>query len=226
MAAAFLPDLATVLEIYTDGSSLANGRSGARAGFGLWFGPDDPRNVSEPVTVGVATNQNAELQALAMAVQLADRDIRSGAHRQARIYTDSAYAISCVTLWVKNWRRNGWRTSSGGEVLHKEFIERTARILESSGGSIQLVKVKGHSKLVGNDGADKLAREGAARCCAADGGAARCSAGGDGSSNGGAPEFRKPTKSRRRTEHKTPAPYYWDSVGGHRLEVVAEHSDE
>jgi ribonuclease HI len=213
---AFLPDLATVLEIYTDGSSLANGRSGARAGFGLWFGPDDPRNVSEPVTVGVATNQNAELQALALAVQLADRDIRLGAHRQARIYTDSAYAISCVTLWVKNWRRNGWRTSSGGDVLHKEFIERTARILESCNGSIQLVKVKGHSRLAGNDGADKLARDGAARGCASGGDSSDC----------GVQEFRKPTKSRRRTEHKTPAPYYWDSVGGHRLEVVAEHHDE
>lgn len=32
-----------VLTIYTDGSSLANGRRGARAGVGVFFGPGDKR---------------------------------------------------------------------------------------------------------------------------------------------------------------------------------------
>lgn len=32
-----------VLRVYTDGSSLSNGHKGARAGFGVYFGPGDPR---------------------------------------------------------------------------------------------------------------------------------------------------------------------------------------
>lgn len=31
------------LVVYTDGCALGNGREGARAGIGVWFGPNDPR---------------------------------------------------------------------------------------------------------------------------------------------------------------------------------------
>lgn len=37
---------AGVLRIHTDGSSLRNGKDGARAGLGVYFGPEDPRQVS------------------------------------------------------------------------------------------------------------------------------------------------------------------------------------
>lgn len=36
-------DFEGVLEIYTDGASKGNGQLGAYAGFGIWFGPNDPR---------------------------------------------------------------------------------------------------------------------------------------------------------------------------------------
>lgn len=38
-------DFNGVLEIYTDGASKGNGQLGAYAGFGIWFGPNDPRFV-------------------------------------------------------------------------------------------------------------------------------------------------------------------------------------
>lgn len=39
------PAVEGVLKIYTDGSSLGNGKAGARAGLGVWFGPNDTRLV-------------------------------------------------------------------------------------------------------------------------------------------------------------------------------------
>jgi ribonuclease HI len=36
-------DFEGVLDIYTDGASKGNGQLGAYAGFGIWFGPNDPR---------------------------------------------------------------------------------------------------------------------------------------------------------------------------------------
>ena len=47
--------------VYSDGSCLNNGKKSARAGVGVYFGPDDPRNVSEPLE-GAQTNQRAEIQ--------------------------------------------------------------------------------------------------------------------------------------------------------------------
>lgn len=38
-------NLSGSLNIYTDGSALGNGQSGAVGGLGVWFGPNDPRSV-------------------------------------------------------------------------------------------------------------------------------------------------------------------------------------
>ncbi|KAG8879367.1 hypothetical protein FRB98_005685, partial [Tulasnella sp. 332] len=46
--------------VYTDGASQGNGRPGARAGVGVWYGVNDPRNVSERCP-GDQTNNRAEL---------------------------------------------------------------------------------------------------------------------------------------------------------------------
>lgn len=50
-----------VLVIYTDGSSLSNGKVGSQAGVGVFFGVDDSRNVSERLNSEPQTNQRAEL---------------------------------------------------------------------------------------------------------------------------------------------------------------------
>lgn len=39
-----------ILRIYTDGSSLGNGKHGARAGLGVYFGPGDPRQAFDFLT--------------------------------------------------------------------------------------------------------------------------------------------------------------------------------
>lgn len=63
--------------IYTDGACSNNGRSGAKAGLGVWWGHDDPRNVSEPLA-GRATNNRAEILAAVRGInQAADQNYDS-----------------------------------------------------------------------------------------------------------------------------------------------------
>lgn len=45
-----------MLRIYTDGSSLRNGQAGARAGVGVYFGPQDPKYDSPPSTSSTSTS--------------------------------------------------------------------------------------------------------------------------------------------------------------------------
>lgn len=148
------------LDIYTDGSATNNGRSGARAGVGVYFGPDDLRNVSTSCR-GEQTNQNAELQALHIAVSLAMYELANTKWSSINIMTDSAYSIKCVTEWYPNWVKNGWKTANGSPVKHREWIEPTALMLRRK-PQIKLVKVKGHSGNLGNEMADLLARKGGA----------------------------------------------------------------
>ena len=57
------------LIVYTDGSCLGNGRSGAKAGYGVYFGRDDARNEWKRVT-GPQTNNRGELMGVIRALEL------------------------------------------------------------------------------------------------------------------------------------------------------------
>lgn len=55
--------------VYTDGACSSNGRVGAAAGIGVYWGEQHVDNVSEPLLNGLPTNNRAELTAVIRAVQ-------------------------------------------------------------------------------------------------------------------------------------------------------------
>ena len=58
-----------ILKVFTDGACNNNGRENAKAGFGVYFGPNDGRNVSEPVPSPLPqTNNVGELLAIEAAI--------------------------------------------------------------------------------------------------------------------------------------------------------------
>ncbi|EED15006.1 ribonuclease H, putative [Talaromyces stipitatus ATCC 10500] len=149
-----------MLRIYTDGSSLGNGKKIAQAGVGVYFGPNDTRNVSEPLKGHRQTNQRAELTAIIRALEIAPR------HRPVTIVTDSRYAIDCVTNWFRKWVRNNWQTSDGKPVENKDLIQ-SILVKISERDSLKVTTtfewVKGHNRDAGNEAADRLAVDGARR---------------------------------------------------------------
>ena len=65
-----------VIKVYTDGSCLKNGRQGAVAGIGVYFGRGDPRNISLPY-LNKPTNNRAEMTAILEAYKaLGERNIK------------------------------------------------------------------------------------------------------------------------------------------------------
>lgn len=74
------------------------------------------------------------------------------------IYTDSTYVIQGVTQWVHNWRRRGWTTATGGEVLNRDLWERlTGLTAARPPRSIAWHYVRGHSGIPGNERVDAIA---------------------------------------------------------------------
>ncbi|KAL2753673.1 hypothetical protein ACRALDRAFT_2126496 [Sodiomyces alcalophilus JCM 7366] len=144
--------------IYTDGSSLSNGRLGAVAGVGVFFGTDDPRNVSERLQGEPQTNQRAELTAILRALEI------SPENQDIQIITDSQYSINCVTVWYKNWEKRDWHTSAGEPVKNKDLVQAVRERIEArelEGSKTVFTWVKGHSDNAGNIAADRLAVAGA-----------------------------------------------------------------
>ncbi|XP_021509252.2 ribonuclease H1 isoform X6 [Meriones unguiculatus] len=105
--------------VYTDGCCSSNGQMRARAGIGVYWGPGHPLNVGVRLP-GRQTNQRAEIHAACKAITQAKAQNIS----KLVLFTDSMFTINGITNWVQGWKKNGWRTSAGKEVINKEdFME-------------------------------------------------------------------------------------------------------
>lgn len=166
------------IDIFVDGACPGNGRDGALGGFGGFYGDGDPRNFSMPLEAGERqTNNRGELRAIEYAIrQELETATRSGRFDALRIHTDSMYSINCLTTWLPNWKRNGFMTGNKQPVENKDLIVSIDRLVSdysrcktvANGGTsepagVQLFHVKGHSHVYGNEMADRLAVEGAAK---------------------------------------------------------------
>lgn len=143
------------MEVYTDGSCITGPDGERYAGSGVWFGNEDMRNLSIPIYIDHPTNQHAELLSIRYALTVC-KNVPF-----LTIKTDSQYSKNCLTVWYKSWQSNGWKTSTGNDVLHSDVIKESLSLLDyrSNKGYITSIEyVKGHSKNPGNDGADSLAR--------------------------------------------------------------------
>lgn len=100
-----------MLTIYTDGSCLGN------PGCGGWgFVATDGKNIAERSGCECnTTNNRMELMAVIRALTAAKK------HNEVKIYTDSQYVKNGIQLWIKNWKKNGWRTADRKPVKNQDL---------------------------------------------------------------------------------------------------------
>ena len=149
------------MRVFTDGSCSSNGRPGAKAGYACWF--PEHRSLSVAIRLPTnepQTNQRAEMAAIHRTAVILDE---GGYHDEdVVIYTDSEYSMNCLTKWITGWVSRGWKTSAGGDVLHRDLIEATSKRL-SKFKSHRFVHVKAHTGgeddlSRNNDVVDRMAR--------------------------------------------------------------------
>jgi len=142
--------------VYTDGACSNNGRSTAEAGIGIYFGPNDPRNVSKRIQ-GKQTNNTAELTAILETFSLIQHDLEDG--KIIAIATDSEYALKCVSSYGEKCSKAGWKK----EILNKELVKKVYE-LYSNQPHVQFIHIRAHTQKndihsVGNESADRLANQ-------------------------------------------------------------------
>ncbi len=154
------------IKVWTDGATSKNGRKGARGGVGVWFGLGDPRNVSEPFPhpgcqfEGPATNQKCELYAIYRCLEVLQGE-PGWRNMRVRIVSDSDYSIKCITVWAKNWIRNGWKNAKGNMVANQGIIKAILN-MRAFFESVEFTHVNSHTGKkdelsLGNAEADRLA---------------------------------------------------------------------
>ena len=137
-----------MIEIYTDGACAGNPGPG---GWGALI-----INGAERVEISggekATTNNRMEMMAAVESLRATSGPVR--------LHTDSQYLKNGVTQWMKNWKRNGWRTADKKPVKNKDLWELLDGLV--TGRIIEWRWVKGHNGDAGNERADELARAGLA----------------------------------------------------------------
>lgn len=136
--------------VYTDGSCLNGGTQNAGTGSRVWFGPNDPKNAAIRVPGQNHSNQIGEVVGALRAIQ------KTPAFSPLDLLSDSMYVIKALTMFLAKWEECGYIG-----VANKEIFKAIVALLRERGAPTRFKWVKGHSGILGNEEADKLAGEGA-----------------------------------------------------------------
>lgn len=150
--------MATSVHVYVDGACSDNGKPNAKAGYGVWFSDNDPRNESG-VIVGKQSNNSGELTAFIRALEILETNINN--NETINVHIDSEYVIKCASSYGEKLERNNWKTSDDKIPPNVGLVKR-ARELFKNKINIKLHHVKAHTDKEdihskGNAGADRLA---------------------------------------------------------------------
>ena len=133
--------------IYTDGACSQNPGPGGWGCVLIYKEHRKEASGSEPQT----TNNRMELTAAIEALRLLKRSCF------VDLYTDSAYLFQAFEKdWLKNWKRNGWKTANRKDVENQDLWEQLDALCITH--TVNFHKVKGHSDNVENNRCDLLAR--------------------------------------------------------------------
>lgn len=146
-----------LVKVFTDGSSIANGKPNCISGSGVFFpGSSIEYSLSSTeasklcdVVLEVQSNNVGELLGILIAlVTVKDKS------KELMIYSDSMYCINSICVWSKNWAKNNWITSGGTPAKNKGILQK---ILEekSKFKAVYFKHVRGHK----NEPEDKFSEE-------------------------------------------------------------------
>lgn len=135
-----------MLKIWTDGSCLGNPGPGGWA-----FVATDGENIAERCGGDAdTTNNRMELMAVIRALTAAHR------HKSVEIHTDSQYVKNGMQTWMKNWKKNNWRTADKKPVKNQDLWQKLDELSQNI--DIHWVWVRGHNGEEFNERCDELAR--------------------------------------------------------------------
>ncbi|ENH7395626.1 ribonuclease HI [Vibrio vulnificus] len=135
--------------IYVDGAAPNNQHGCTRGGIGLVVMDEDNEIVhEESITIDRDTDC-AELELLAFIEGLeyaGEGDV---------IYSDSDYCVKGFNIWMDDWKDRGWRKANEKIVKHRQLWKQVDEL--RSRKYVEVLKVKAHSGIEGNEIADSLA---------------------------------------------------------------------
>jgi len=136
------------VQIFTDGACRGNPGPGGWGALLSYKGTEKELYGGEPMT----TNNRMELMAVIRALEALTKKAR------VMVTTDSQYVKKGISEWIKNWKRNGWKTASKKPVKNADLWEHLDDLVNRN--DVTWAWVKGHSGHPENERVDALANKG------------------------------------------------------------------
>ena len=136
------------IEAATDGACSGN------PGPGGWGGLIIFNDKSELEIGGSEQNTTNNRMELTAAIKTLEILKKYKLKENFKLRTDSKYLIEGYTKWIINWKRNGWKTSSGKSVQNVDLWQRIDQLRIKG---LKMEYVKGHSGDKQNDRVDFIA---------------------------------------------------------------------
>ena len=145
-----------MIKVFTDGACSNNGKATAKAGLGVYFSENDPRNVSRRI-VGKQSNNTAELSAVIEVFSILSDEIQS--NQEIIIYSDSTYTIRWCGEYGRKCEANGWLSK---KPIPNLDLGKELYLLCKEYQNVKLEHIRAHTGLtdelsLGNESADGLA---------------------------------------------------------------------
>ena len=142
-----------IQEVYIDGAATSTGLC-SYGGVGVYWGPRDPRNISTENNEGKPTNNSSETLALLKCLEQVQLD-----PRQTIIHCDSSYVINNYKK-IESLAAYDFNDRSGLPIPHGHLWNQIYRTHKNIKDKIGIKKIAAHRGNVGNENADRLAKEG------------------------------------------------------------------
>lgn len=139
------------VQAITDGSCLGNPGRGGWAAILRYGARTKELTGGEPQT----TNNRMELTAAIQALSALKESC------EVEVITDSEYVKNGVEQWMKNWKRNGWKTAAKKPVMNQDLWVKLDEQLARH--RTTWTWTKGHADHEDNNRCDELAREAASK---------------------------------------------------------------
>ena len=136
------------IEAATDGACSGNPGPGGWGGLIIF---DDNSELEIGGSEQNTTNNRMELTA---AIKTLEKLKKFKLKKNFKLRTDSKYVIEGYTKWIINWKRNGWKTSSGKSVQNFDLWQKIDQLRING---LIMEYVKGHSGDKQNDRVDEIA---------------------------------------------------------------------
>jgi len=143
------------IEIYTDGACSGNPGPGGWAAIILNEGKEKKRIFGgEKLTTNNRMELTAAIKGLEYSIHLDNE--QPSMIKKIIVYTDSTYLKNGITVWVKSWEKNNWKTADKKNVKNIDLWKQLKLLIQSK--EVDWRWVKGHSDNQMNNLADRLAK--------------------------------------------------------------------